>query len=438
MPTLLPAAGPRPDLRLAAAAAAALGLAFLVGFWNHEHARYAYVLACAPLLFVLALRPHVPLILGTGLLSLTALGTTVGAARLSASDALLAISFVGSLACLLLAPSWRERGRDLRLILLCAAAFCVWLGAVMLVHGSLPVVVNSLQTYQLFLVPLVTGAVVLEPRTGRSALLVLVIGSVVLSLMWIVSGGQGTLLTGNKNPDGQFLANALVVALALAPSWAWRLAALLPLGAGLVFTQSRGALLGAAVGIVVVLVFRGLGTWRRTLAGALALGALVLLGYRMLPADVVARSTDFSSGATGTALGDLTASQYTVQLRDVFADQGWDLVDAHPVFGVGPGNYRTGIPGQESFTVDPHNLLIRTAGDVGYPGLIAFGLLVVGTAFIAYRRRHVNPYAAVALAVQAAVITHGFVDVYWVRGTPILPWLLLGMAVNRRLDRPHG
>jgi len=229
----------------------------------------------------------------------------------------------------------------------------------------------------------------------------------------------------------------MVLVLAFAPTWTWRLAFLVPLGAGLIFTQSRGSLLGAGVGIAVLLLLRGLGSWRRTLAAVLPLVALVAIGYRLLPDEVLSRATDFSTGAAGTSMGSLTAAQYSVALRDIFAEQGWQLVDANPVFGVGPGNYATGSPEEGTSTVDPHNLVIRTAGDVGYPGLVTFGLLVVGTAVVAYRRRHVNPYVAVALAIQASVIVHGFVDVYWVRGTPVLPWLLLGMAVNRRLERTH-
>ena len=413
---------------------AALGLAALVGYWNQEHVRYAYLLACAPVLVILALRPHLPVVLGAALLPFLTLGVSAGGAQVTASDALFALAFLGTLVCLVLGPSWRDRGRDARALLLCGAAFAVWLVVVVLFHASTTVTLNSIQTYQLFLVPFVLGAVALQPRAGRAVVAVFVLGSVVLALMWIATGGEGSQLTGNKNPSGQMIANAMVLALAFAPTWTWRLILLVPLGAGLVFTQSRGALLGAGVGIVVVLLLRGLGSWRRTLAAVVPLIILVAVGYRLLPDEVLSRTTDFSSGAVGTSMGDLTAAQYSVALRDTFAEQGWQLVAANPIFGVGPGNYVTGTPGQDTYTVDPHNLIIRTAADVGYPGLIAFVFLVIGTAVVAYRRRRVNPFVAVALAIQAAVIVHGFVDVYWVRGTPVLPWLLLGMAVNRRLD----
>ena len=34
----------------------------------------------------------------------------------------------------------------------------------------------------------------------------------------------------------------------------------------------------------------------------------------------------------------------------------------------------------------------------------------------------------VAAAVLLATVAHGMVDIYWVRGTPVLGWLLVGMA----------
>jgi hypothetical protein len=44
------------------------------------------------------------------------------------------------------------------------------------------------------------------------------------------------------------------------------------------------------------------------------------------------------------------------------------------------------------------------------------------------RQIDVGPAAA---GVLIATVAHGLVDVYWVRGTPILGWLLVGMACGR-------
>jgi hypothetical protein len=409
-------------------------LAFLVGNWSQTHERYSLLLACAPLVLVFIARPRLPLLLGLATLPVLAVGVRSGGVQLTASDMFLTLAFVGALLHLLLDPTWRDRGRDLGLLLLCTVPMVVWLVPVAVVHRSVTTVANTVQTYQLFLVPLVVGAVVLTRSQARVGIWLFVAASVGLALTWITTNGQGLPLSGNKNPAGQFLANAAILVLALAPGWRSRLSLLVTLGVGIVFTQSRGALLGAGVGIALVLLLRGLGSWRRTLAVVLPLVVLVVVGYQLLPEDVLARSTDFSTATPGTSLGDVTAAQRSVQIRETYSEQGWALVDEYPVFGVGPGNYQTGTIGTDSFTQDPHNLVIRTAGDLGLPGLASFAVMVLGTAYVAFRRRSINPYAAVAIAVQAAVLVHGLVDVYWVRGTPVLPWLLLGLAVNRRLD----
>jgi O-antigen ligase len=204
--------------------------------------------------------------------------------------------------------------------------------------------------------------------------------------------------------------------------------------------MSRGAIVAAGAGALVFLALRGLGDWRRTLAAVVPLAVVVGVAFHWLPEDVQTRATDYSRGDSATALSNLTSAQYALRLRDIYRENGWELVNSHPAFGVGPGNYVTGAPGSPEYNTDPHDLIIRTAGDVGYPGLVGFLILVGGTTALAVNRRRVNPYAAVAVAVQVSIIVHGFVDVYWVRGTPVLGWLLIGMALNHRLDEvrePH-
>lgn len=417
------------------AQAGALGLvtllAFTVGYWNHSHARYAGVLALLPLTVALFCRPQVPLALGVAVLPLQ-LDVIGGSFRLTISDVLLTFSLLAALPPLLLHGEWRNRVRGTAPMVFLAAPFAAWLVAVAIEHASLANVAKTGQYYQLFLLPLVLGAVVMEERFVRWALAGFVATSVVLAVLWATTGGDFSF-AGNKNPSGQMMANALIIVVALAPSWRWRVVTAIPLAIGLAFTLSRGSILAAGVGILVLLALRGLGSWRKTLAAVVPLAVFVGVGYQFLPEDVQARATDYSPGGAATTTGSLTSSQYSIRVREIYIEEGWELVDANPVFGVGPGNYLTGA-GTFVQTDDPHNLILRTAGDTGYPGLIGFGILVVGTGLVVLRRKPVNPYVALAIAVQASLIVHGFVDVYWVRGNPVLGWLLIGMAVNRRLD----
>jgi len=434
---LLPASSVlRPWSREIPALIGVLALAFLVGYWHHSHSRYALLLAALPLLVVMWLRPHLSLMASVAVLPFLGLTLLTGGVQVPASDVLLSIAFLGALVHLLLNPEWRGRARDLRLILLSAAPFTTWLLVEVVVHESLFVTFNILQNMQLYLLPLLVGGLVIrQRRDARVVVGLFVVATLLLVGWWVASGGE-SWLTGNKNPVGQFLANAALLVFALASSWRWRLL-LVPLVLGMLFVQSRGALVGLGVGIISLVVVRGLGGWRRTLAAVVPMVAVVVIGYQVLPEDVTSRSTDFSVGNAGTELTGLTAAQYSVRMREIYREEGWELIAQNPVFGVGPGNYRTGTPGGLDFTEDPHNVVIRTAGDLGYPGLITFGVLLAGTAYVAFQRRKVNPYATVAIAVQAAIITHSFLDVYWVRGTPVLAFLLIGMAVNRRLDEPR-
>lgn len=430
MPTL--PIEPRHAARQAAGLAVVVALSFAVGYWDQTHVHYAEALAALPLILVLFCRPQIPLTLGVAALPLS-LDVIGGAVHLTVSDVLLTFAVAAALPVLLLRPNWAQRIRNARPLLVAAVPFSAWLIAVAVHHPGLSNAMKTGQYFQLFLLPLLLGALVIEKKVARVALTGFVAAAVLIALLWATTRGHFPFV-GNKNPSGQFMTDGIILALALAPSWLWRLLLLAPLATGLAFTQSRGAILAAGVGIIVVLALRGLGTWRRTLVAIVPLVVGVVLGFQLLPEDIVARNTDFSAGQAGTSL---TAAQYSVKLREIYRQEGWQLVNSHPVFGVGPGNYLTGTPGTDTVTDDPHDLIIRTAGDAGYPGLVGFGILVVGSALLVLRRRNLSPYAAVALAVQAAIITHGFVDVYWVRGTPVLGWLLIGMALNHRLDEPR-
>jgi ABC-type amino acid transport system permease subunit len=54
-------------------------------------------------------------------------------------------------------------------------------------------------------------------------------------------------------------------------------------------------------------------------------------------------------------------------------------------------------------------------------------ILIIGTSLALLRLRHTD-LAPAAVGLLVATAAHGLVDVYWVRGTPVLSWLLVGMA----------
>jgi membrane-bound metal-dependent hydrolase YbcI (DUF457 family) len=77
------------------------------------------------------------------------------------------------------------------------------------------------------------------------------------------------------------------------------------------------------------------------------------------------------------------------------------------------------------------------AAEGGYLFAASFIFLILGAAFALWRLRRVE-LAAVATAVLLATAAHGLVDVYWVRGTPILGFLLVGMVCALAAQRRRG
>jgi membrane-bound metal-dependent hydrolase YbcI (DUF457 family) len=72
-------------------------------------------------------------------------------------------------------------------------------------------------------------------------------------------------------------------------------------------------------------------------------------------------------------------------------------------------------------------VILLEAAEGGYVFAASFVLLIGGAAFTLWRMRQVE-LAPAAVAVLLASAAHGLVDVYWVRGLPVLGFLLIGMV----------
>ena len=176
------------------------------------------------------------------------------------------------------------------------------------------------------------------------------------------------------------------------------------------------------------------------------LSLVVLVGYNTVPVSLQAKDTAAFSqtgdaapaastpGVVGQANVERSTA-YNLMIRRAYRKDGVALVEAHPLLGVGTGNYDTGSG--PTRTIDPHNVLIRVAGEGGVPELVTFLFFLGGTVILMLRRLGRNPWAGPAIAIQVAAFTHGLVDVYFVRGVPVLGWLLVGMALSPAFDRQH-
>ncbi|WP_026370764.1 O-antigen ligase family protein [Kallotenue papyrolyticum] len=218
---------------------------------------------------------------------------------------------------------------------------------------------------------------------------------------------------GKPNPFAGYLNMAWPLALALAIFYAhralvrtaWRLhatllallfgGATLVLLAGLFASYSRGGWLGASVGLLTLALAGG----RRTtlLAGLGVLLALLvgLLGaFRVLPPAFTDRLTPVVENLRIFDAGEvaITDDNFAIVERMAHWQAGWRMWQAHPLLGVGVGNYNTAY---RDFYVAPwaisqghaHNYYIHMLAESGLLGLLAYLGLIGAMAYAAIRAR---------------------------------------------------
>jgi O-antigen ligase len=169
---------------------------------------------------------------------------------------------------------------------------------------------------------------------------------------------------------------------------AWLVAGVLV--AGLVASLSRGAWVGAAIGVLGMLLALGVLLGRRArgwLLGAVGAAglALVLGGAGLLPAFVEARLSSIARYLTifDASTAPVTPENFAVVERMSQMQAGWRMFLEHPLLGVGPGNYRVAYP---QFAVGnwyisrghAHNYYLHLAAETGLAGLAAYLALLAG------------------------------------------------------------
>jgi O-antigen ligase len=186
-----------------------------------------------------------------------------------------------------------------------------------------------------------------------------------------VSGAVGGIFR-NPNDLAMNLVTFLPFALAglLAPLGAWKRAAaggilLLSLGA-IVATRSRGAAIGLAVVLLVTCIW--LSRRRPALIGAGLVTAMIALPF--VPGaywDRMASIADQEQDQTGS-----------YEARRVLLGEAFRAFLAHPLTGVGAGQFRNYLPeGRDQPWNESHNVLLQLAADIGVSGPLILIFLVV-------------------------------------------------------------
>jgi hypothetical protein len=144
-------------------------------------------------------------------------------------------------------------------------------------------------------------------------------------------------------------------------------------------SASRGAAIAVAVAVVFMVVSA---PGRLRLVFLLTAPLVVFLAVFLIPRHALQRILSFSSTTENASEEALESSQIRERL---FLDSVKDTI-AHPLFGVGPGQFSEN-EGKERLSVNgpglwyqTHNSLTQIASECGIPALILY-LLAIGSAF---------------------------------------------------------
>ena len=216
--------------------------------------------------------------------------------------------------------------------------------------------------------------------------------------------------------------------------------------AALTLSFSRGAWIGLALGLAV-LVLLAPRSRRPVLAGFAAVALVGLLSPFLVPGQAVLAAVGDRLAATATG------ERNPYDERPAIWREAVRQAEGSPVLGVGPGGYPVRATLDESAArvsapEHAHNVVLTIAAEQGAVGLLGFALAVfagIGGAARTARRydRSPDPNAegrgllAAAAAGLAALIGQGLVDYTWrnaLLGTVL--WLLVGLLAAGCRARP--
>jgi len=204
--------------------------------------------------------------------------------------------------------------------------------------------------------------------------------------------------------------------------------ALAPILLILLLLQSRGAVFGLAMGLIVWLAL-----YNRWVLPFVPFGILAILAINNAMGAV--SFTNLFYGETGTGSPGTLFQRQDLWLQSLF------LIRQSPVFGIGLSGYPhlapvtwPNSPAQPGGSPNhAHNLFLQVALDTGVLGLAAFVAILVLAWRTVWSARHSQPQRHLTIALCASwvvLIVHGLGDVI-VWGTAkssIVLWVLLAMA----------
>jgi len=222
----------------------------------------------------------------------------------------------------------------------------------------------------------------------------------------------------HKNGVGSSLAAALIVCTEMWFAAAGKRKRLLSgafiiIAGGLFFTLSRGAWLGAIVGMAILIALRG--QFRLLFHMNLVLLPLIAICWAHLP-DV---SKEYTTG--------FSQDNFNIKMRYKSVDYARELFDTSPFIGCGVGLRKE---------YDATNLIWCTLAETGVVGLLALLIMHAEILRMTWKTQRTLHRASVlysGVALGAALVfsrfLHGMVDHYWGRGSNSVVWSAIGMAL---------
>jgi O-antigen ligase len=194
----------------------------------------------------------------------------------------------------------------------------------------------------------------------------------------------------------------------------WDSILLAVLVAGLVLTVSRGAWMGTAVGMLIILLLRR--QTKLAVKSLLVVAPIIAIAWFMVPAQTKQYATDFDTDSRFSSAGT----------RIVSLEYAYGIFKSSPILGVGVGLRKQ---------YDATNVVMSTLAETGVLGLIAFAAIFATLVWMAWKaQRKVGrddpnfSLMAAGTAVVFGKLLHGCVDHYWSRG--IIPvWAGAGLVV---------
>lgn len=394
----------------------------------------------------------------------------VGGASLGSTEALVALLALG---WALRVATDREREPLRARLTPPIVLMLVAIGVATLRAVNLPLAVKEgVRWFEVLIVYLVATDLVRTSRQRAVLLALLVLAAVSEALLGLVqfffrlgpdsfrTGGflraYGTF--GQPNPYAGYLGMVLPLALVLTvaglanrdarrsvPFWLL-LGATGVIGAAFGASLSRGAWMGFAFAFAIV----GSVASRRAFLGVVAcllVGAFVLtLGaLEVLPAQIAERLTQIVSyfGIFDVRRVEVTPANWAVVERMAVWQAAWGMFEAHPFFGVGPGNYAIAyedfaMPGWELAMGHAHNIYLNFLAETGAVGLASFivfllsALAAVWQSYRLLRRAEVAWWERVislgVLGVLAQFALHSLFDNLLVHGLNVQLAILLALS----------